>query len=50
MVEDYVNKDIEVVKELDLERGERVRGVLFFCKIIIIFDDVENMMVIWKVF
>ena len=48
-VEDYVNKDIEVVKEPDLERGERVRGVLLPCKITITPDDAENMMVTWKV-
>ncbi|MDE5069953.1 MAG: DUF4912 domain-containing protein [Trichodesmium sp. St4_bin8_1] len=48
-LEDYVNKDIEVVKEPDLERGERVRGVLLPCKVIITSDDAENMMVTWKV-
>ena len=49
ILEDYVNTDLEVVKEPDLEKEEKVRWVLPPCKITITPNDAENMMVAWEV-
>ena len=49
ILEDYVNTDIEVAKEADLEREEKVTWVLPPCEITITPDDAENMTVAWEV-
>ena len=49
MLKDYISTDIEVAKEPDLEKVERVKSALPPCKITITSDNTENMMVAWEV-
>ena len=49
MLKDYISTDIEVAKEPDLEKVERVSSALLSCKITITSDNAKSMMVAWEV-